>query len=121
FMKRFLRLASFVGKKAGPPEEQAKHFQWAFCDWILDGIVNMEFIDVALVANAGRNIKLLRERGSSNNKRNCDGDRIQPAARNNNHKGYDQRRSDGRGYDSDLTLREAMLSKAHSSPFSIHL
>ncbi|GKC94814.1 zinc finger, CCHC-type, retrotransposon gag domain protein, partial [Tanacetum coccineum] len=26
-MKRFLRLAGFVGKKAGPPEEQAKHFK----------------------------------------------------------------------------------------------
>nr|GFC76152.1 hypothetical protein [Tanacetum cinerariifolium] len=37
--------------------------------------------------------------GGSNNKRNRDGDGIQPAARNNNQKGYDQRRSDGRGYD----------------------
>nr|GFA42675.1 zinc finger, CCHC-type, retrotransposon Gag domain protein [Tanacetum cinerariifolium]GFB23498.1 zinc finger, CCHC-type, retrotransposon Gag domain protein [Tanacetum cinerariifolium] len=27
FMKRFLRLAGFVGKKAGPPKEQAKHFK----------------------------------------------------------------------------------------------
>ncbi|GKG48431.1 hypothetical protein Tco_0510316, partial [Tanacetum coccineum] len=26
-MKRFLRLAGFVGKKAGPLEEQAKHFK----------------------------------------------------------------------------------------------
>ncbi|GKA08069.1 putative reverse transcriptase domain-containing protein [Tanacetum coccineum] len=32
FMKRFLRLACFVGKKAGPPEEQAKHFKWALYD-----------------------------------------------------------------------------------------
>nr|GEX44755.1 retrotransposon protein, putative, Ty3-gypsy subclass [Tanacetum cinerariifolium] len=63
FMKRFLRLAGFVGKRAGPPEEQAKHFKWALSDWILDGIVNMEFTDVAQVANDGRNIKLLRERG----------------------------------------------------------
>ncbi|GKC60543.1 zinc finger, CCHC-type, retrotransposon gag domain protein [Tanacetum coccineum] len=31
-MKRFLRLAGFVGKKAGPQEEQAKHFKWALCD-----------------------------------------------------------------------------------------
>ncbi|GKE07285.1 hypothetical protein Tco_1399303 [Tanacetum coccineum] len=31
FMKRFLRLAGFVGKKAGPPEEHAKHFKWALC------------------------------------------------------------------------------------------
>nr|GEW37973.1 hypothetical protein [Tanacetum cinerariifolium] len=99
FMKRFLRLAGFVRKKAHPPEEHAKHFKWAFCDWILDGIVNTKFIDVAQVANDGRNIKLLRERGGSYNKRNRDGDRIQPAARNNNQKGYDQRRSDGRGYD----------------------
>nr|GEY29886.1 putative reverse transcriptase domain-containing protein [Tanacetum cinerariifolium] len=70
FMKRFIRLAGFVGKKAGPLEEQAKHFKWALCDWILDGIVNTEFTDVA-----------------------------QPAARNNNPKGYDQRRSNVRGYD----------------------
>nr|GEY82578.1 putative reverse transcriptase domain-containing protein [Tanacetum cinerariifolium] len=63
-------LAGFVRKKAGPLEEQAKHFRWALCDWILDGIVNTEFTDVA-----------------------------QPAARNNNLKGYDQRRSDVRGYD----------------------
>nr|GFC57914.1 hypothetical protein [Tanacetum cinerariifolium] len=45
-------------------------------DWILDGIVNTEFTDVAQVANAGRNIELLRERGGVNNKRNRDGDRI---------------------------------------------
>nr|GEX51344.1 ribonuclease H-like domain-containing protein [Tanacetum cinerariifolium] len=70
FMKRFLRLDGFIGKKAGPPEEKAKHFKWPLCDWILDGIVNTEFTDVA-----------------------------QPATRNNNPKGYDQRRSDGRGYD----------------------
>nr|GEU32016.1 hypothetical protein [Tanacetum cinerariifolium] len=77
----------FVGKKEGPQKEQAKHFKWALCDWILDGIVNMEYTDVAQVANAGRNIKLLRKRGGSNNQRNRDGDRIQPATRNNNQKG----------------------------------
>ncbi|GKF77712.1 zinc finger, CCHC-type, retrotransposon gag domain protein, partial [Tanacetum coccineum] len=59
FMKRFLRLAGFVGKKAGPPKEQAKHFKWALCDWILDGIVNTEFTNVAQVANAARNIENL--------------------------------------------------------------
>nr|GEW33275.1 hypothetical protein [Tanacetum cinerariifolium] len=91
------RQASY--KFEGPSEEQAKHFKWALCDWILDGIVNTKFTDMAQVANAGRNIELLRERGGSNNKRNHDGDRTQPATRNNNQKGYDQRRSDGRGYD----------------------
>ncbi|GKD67230.1 hypothetical protein Tco_1309338 [Tanacetum coccineum] len=73
FMKRFLRLAGFVGKKAGPPKEQAKHFKWALYDWILDGIVNMEFTDVAQVANAARNIEILCERSSQNNRRNRDG------------------------------------------------
>nr|GEZ36238.1 transposon Ty3-I Gag-Pol polyprotein [Tanacetum cinerariifolium] len=99
FMKRFFRLAGFVRKKAGPLEEQAKRFKWALCDWILDGIMNTEFTDVAQVANAGKNIELLHERCGSNNKKNRDGDRIQPASRNNNQKGYDQRRSDGRSYD----------------------
>ncbi|GKC46141.1 putative reverse transcriptase domain-containing protein [Tanacetum coccineum] len=80
-MKRFLRLAGFVGKKADPPEEQAKHFKWALCDWILDGIVNTKFTDVAQVANAARNMEILRERSSQNNKRNRDGDRIRPTAR----------------------------------------
>nr|GEW36117.1 zinc finger, CCHC-type, retrotransposon Gag domain protein [Tanacetum cinerariifolium] len=72
FMKRFLRLAGFVGKKAGPPEEQAKHFKWALSDWILDGIVNTKFTDVAQVANAGRNIELLHERARGNDGRNYD-------------------------------------------------
>nr|GEX45654.1 putative reverse transcriptase domain-containing protein [Tanacetum cinerariifolium] len=45
----------------------------------------------SMVANAGRNIELLCERGSLNNKRNRDEDRIQPASRNNNQKGsYDR-------------------------------
>nr|GEZ73572.1 hypothetical protein [Tanacetum cinerariifolium] len=37
--------------------------------------------------------------GGLNNKRNRDEDRIQPAGKNNNLKGYDQRRFDRRGYD----------------------
>nr|GEY21621.1 hypothetical protein [Tanacetum cinerariifolium] len=98
-MSEHHKLAGFVRKKAVPLKEQAKLFKWALCEWILDGIVNPKFIDVAQVANARRNIELLRERGGSNNKRNHDEDRIQPAARNNNQKGYDQRRSDKRGYD----------------------
>nr|GFB03738.1 hypothetical protein [Tanacetum cinerariifolium] len=89
----------FVGKKAGPPEEQAKHFKWAHSDWILDMIVNTEFTNVAQVANDWRNTELLRERGGVNNKRNRDGDRIQSANKNNNQRGYGQRGNDGRNYD----------------------
>ncbi|GKA84408.1 zinc finger, CCHC-type, retrotransposon gag domain protein [Tanacetum coccineum] len=99
FMKRFLRLAGFLGKKAGTQEEQAKKFKWALCDWILDGIVNMKFTDVAQVANAARKIEILRERTGQNNKRNRDGDRIRSTAQGSSQRGYDQKRHDGRGYD----------------------
>ncbi|GJV91280.1 hypothetical protein Tco_1539093 [Tanacetum coccineum] len=98
-MNRFLRLAGFVGKKAGPPEEHVKHFKWALCDWILDGIVNTKFTDVAQVANVARNIEILRERSSQNNKRNRDGDRIRLTAQDSNQRGYDQKGYDGRSYD----------------------
>nr|GFA67911.1 hypothetical protein [Tanacetum cinerariifolium] len=47
FMKRFLRLAGFLGAKAGTQEEQAKHFKWGLNDYILDRILNTEFTDVA--------------------------------------------------------------------------
>ncbi|GJU76331.1 replication protein A 70 kDa DNA-binding subunit B [Tanacetum coccineum] len=87
FLQYFPRLAGFVGKKTGPPEEQAKHFKWALCDWILDEIVNTKFIDVAQVANAARNMEILSERSSQNNKRNRDGDRIRQTARDNNQRG----------------------------------
>ncbi|GJU13612.1 retrotransposon protein, putative, ty3-gypsy subclass [Tanacetum coccineum] len=92
-------LTGFVGKKAAPPEEQAKHFKWALYDWILDGIVNTGFTDVAQVANAARNMEILRKRSSQNNKRNCDGDHIRPTARDSNQRGNDQKGYDGRSYD----------------------
>ncbi|GJY28082.1 putative reverse transcriptase domain-containing protein [Tanacetum coccineum] len=89
FLQYFPRLAGFLGKKAGTQEEQAKNFKWALCDWILDRIVNMEFTDVAQVANAARNIEILRERSGQNNKRNRDGDRIRPMTQGNNQRGQD--------------------------------
>ncbi|GKE89792.1 hypothetical protein Tco_1567267, partial [Tanacetum coccineum] len=99
FLQYFPRLAGFVGKKAGPPEEHAKHFKWALCDWILNGIVNTKFTDVAQVANAARNMEILREMSSQNNKRNRDGDRIRLTAQDSNQRGNDQKRYDGCGYD----------------------
>ncbi|PWA36237.1 zinc finger, CCHC-type, Retrotransposon gag domain protein [Artemisia annua] len=78
FMKRFLMLAGFQRAKAGTQEVQASHFKWGLQEWILDGIVNTKFTDVAQVANAGRNIELLRKRNREN-KRNRDGDRIRSA------------------------------------------
>ncbi|GJR42297.1 zinc finger, CCHC-type, retrotransposon gag domain protein [Tanacetum coccineum] len=51
FMKRFLRLASFLGAKAGTQEEQAKHFKWGLNNFVLDRILNTEFTDVAQGSN----------------------------------------------------------------------
>ncbi|GKC72252.1 retrotransposon protein, putative, ty3-gypsy subclass, partial [Tanacetum coccineum] len=66
---------------------------------ILDGIVNTEFTDVAQVANTARNIEIIRERSSHNNKRNRDEDRIRPTAQDSNQRGYDQKGYDGRSCD----------------------
>ncbi|GJW83559.1 hypothetical protein Tco_0156704 [Tanacetum coccineum] len=51
------------------------------------------------VANAARNMEILHERSSQNNKRNRDGDRIRPTTQDSNHRGYDQKGYDGRSYD----------------------
>ncbi|GKF66666.1 zinc finger, CCHC-type, retrotransposon gag domain protein, partial [Tanacetum coccineum] len=62
---------------------------------ILDGIVNTEFTDVSQVANAARNMEILRERSSQNNKRNHNGDHIRPTTQDSNQMGYDQNGYDG--------------------------
>ncbi|GJZ83480.1 putative nucleotidyltransferase, ribonuclease H [Tanacetum coccineum] len=81
FMKRFLRLAGFLGAKAGTQEEQAKHFKWGLNDFVLDRILKTEFTDVAHVANAARNIEIFHDRSKNegNNKRDRDGHRIRPS------------------------------------------
>nr|GEY77731.1 putative reverse transcriptase domain-containing protein [Tanacetum cinerariifolium] len=62
FMKGFLRLAGFLGAKAGSQEEQAKHFKWGLNDFVLVSILNTEFTDVAQVTNATRNIEIFHDR-----------------------------------------------------------
>ncbi|GKF04551.1 hypothetical protein Tco_0035219, partial [Tanacetum coccineum] len=59
------------------------------------GIVNTEFTDVAQVANATRNMEILRERSSQNNKRNHDGDSIRPTSQDSNQRGYDHKGYNG--------------------------
>ncbi|PWA53738.1 zinc finger, CCHC-type, Retrotransposon gag domain protein [Artemisia annua] len=110
FMNRFLRLAGFLGAKAGTQEEQASHFKWGLKEWILDGIVNTEFTDVAQVANAGRNIELLRER-NRDNKRNCDGDRIRSAVAPTQNSA--SRVRDQRYHDSESTTTCEICGKWH--------
>nr|GFB66893.1 hypothetical protein [Tanacetum cinerariifolium] len=77
FMKRFLRLAGFLGAKAGTQEEHAKHFKWGLNDFVLDRILSTEFTDVAQIDNATRNVEIFRDRpkNEGNNKRDRDGHR----------------------------------------------
>ncbi|GJW62006.1 zinc finger, CCHC-type, retrotransposon gag domain protein [Tanacetum coccineum] len=102
FMKRFLRLAGFLGAKVGTQEEQAKHFKWGLNDFVLDRILNTEFTDVAQVANAARNIEIFRDRlkNKGNNKRDRYGHRIRPSdtpSQGSNPRADDQRDSDRYG------------------------
>ncbi|GKE20751.1 zinc finger, CCHC-type, retrotransposon gag domain protein [Tanacetum coccineum] len=91
FMKRFLRLAGFL--------RAAKHFKWGLNDFVLDRILNTEFINVAQVANAARNIEIFRDRSKNegNNKRDRDGHRIRPSetlSQGSNQRAYDRMSSD---------------------------
>ncbi|GKE60552.1 retrotransposon protein, putative, ty3-gypsy subclass [Tanacetum coccineum] len=102
FMKRFLRLAGFLGAKAGTQEEQAKHFKWGLNDFVLDRILNTEFTNVAQVANAARNIEIFcdRSKNEGNNKRDRDGHCIQPSetpSQGSNQRAYDRRDIYGNG------------------------
>ncbi|PWA69929.1 hypothetical protein CTI12_AA291960 [Artemisia annua] len=82
YMQRFMRLVSFVGPVAGDALRQARHFKWGLKRWVLEGIVNTEYPDVAQVCAAARNIELLHESGPSN-KRDRDGSRIQHRGQGN--------------------------------------
>nr|GEW01475.1 zinc finger, CCHC-type, retrotransposon Gag domain protein [Tanacetum cinerariifolium] len=62
FMQRFLRLAGFLEAAAGTAEEQAKNFQWGLRRSTLNHLMCILFTDVAQVANAARNYKILYER-----------------------------------------------------------
>ncbi|GKB13163.1 putative reverse transcriptase domain-containing protein [Tanacetum coccineum] len=95
-------LAGFLGAKASTQEEQAKYFKWGLNDFVLDKILNTEFIDVAHVANAARNIEIFRDRSKNegNNKRDRDDHRIRPSdtpSQGSNQRAYDRRDSDRYG------------------------
>ncbi|PWA55926.1 zinc finger, CCHC-type, Retrotransposon gag domain protein [Artemisia annua] len=96
YMQRFMRLVSFVGPVAGDASRQARHYKWGLKRWVLEGIVNSDYADVAQCCAAARNIELLHESGSSN-KRDRDGNRIQSGSSGQQHRGSDHRGSDHRG------------------------
>nr|GFC57718.1 zinc finger, CCHC-type, retrotransposon Gag domain protein [Tanacetum cinerariifolium] len=68
-LRRFLRLAGFLGAAAGTKEEQAKNFQWGLHRSTLNHLICMSYTDVAQVANAARNYEILHERDDEDNER----------------------------------------------------
>ncbi|GJW42510.1 zinc finger, CCHC-type, retrotransposon gag domain protein [Tanacetum coccineum] len=67
YMQRFLRLAGFLGQAAGTAEEQAKNFRWGLHKSILDHVMCIQFTDVAQVADAARNLEILKHNVQSLN------------------------------------------------------
>ncbi|GJV00200.1 putative reverse transcriptase domain-containing protein [Tanacetum coccineum] len=108
YMQRFLRLAGFLGQAAGTAEEQAKNFRWGLHKSILDHVMCIQFTDVAQVADAARNLEILRdredyERSDRSDKRHKSGDRYHPYSQQGSHKSHgqsdDRQRSDRQGSD----------------------
>ncbi|GJW81830.1 putative reverse transcriptase domain-containing protein [Tanacetum coccineum] len=102
-MQRFLRLAGFLGQAAGTAEEQAKNFRWGLHKSILDHVMCIQFTDVAQVADAARNLEILRDRddydrSERSDKRHKSGDRYQSATQQNSYRGHDQK-NDRQGSD----------------------
>nr|GFC57781.1 zinc finger, CCHC-type, retrotransposon Gag domain protein [Tanacetum cinerariifolium] len=67
---------SFVGAAVGDSQRQARHFMWGLKKWVLDRIINTDYMNVTQVTAAARNIELLHESGNSN-KWDRDGNRVQ--------------------------------------------
>ncbi|GJT27632.1 zinc finger, CCHC-type, retrotransposon gag domain protein [Tanacetum coccineum] len=103
YMQRFLRLAGFLGQAAGTAEEQAKNFRWGLHKSILDHVMCIQFTDVAQVADAARNLEILRDRddydrSERSDKRHKSGDRYQSDTQQNNYQSHDQK-NDRQGSD----------------------
>ncbi|GJT44520.1 zinc finger, CCHC-type, retrotransposon gag domain protein [Tanacetum coccineum] len=103
YMQRFLRLAGFLGQAAGTAEEQAKNFRWGLHKSILDHVMCIQFTDVAQVADAARNLEILRDRddydrSERSDKRHKSGDRYQSATQQNSYRSHDQK-NDRQGSD----------------------
>nr|GEX82895.1 hypothetical protein [Tanacetum cinerariifolium] len=105
FMRRFLRLAGFLGAAAGTEEEQEKNFQWGLRRSTLNHLMCMSYTDVAQVANAARNYEIHHERDDDDaerpDKRQKSGDRHQPTTQQSSHRNHghnnDRHGSDRRG------------------------
>ncbi|GJZ30984.1 zinc finger, CCHC-type, retrotransposon gag domain protein [Tanacetum coccineum] len=108
YMQRFLRLAGFLGQAAGTAEEQAKNFRWGLHKSILDHVMCIQFTDVAQVADAARNLEILRDRddydrSERSDKRHKSGDRYHPYSQQGSHRSHgqsdDRQKNDRQGSD----------------------
>ncbi|GJV30330.1 putative reverse transcriptase domain-containing protein [Tanacetum coccineum] len=94
---------STIYPAAGTAEEQAKNFRWGLHKSILDHVMCIQFTDVAQVADAARNLEILRDRddydrSERSDKRHKSGDRYQSATQQNSYRGHDQK-NDRQGSD----------------------
>nr|GEZ15789.1 zinc finger, CCHC-type, retrotransposon Gag domain protein [Tanacetum cinerariifolium] len=135
FMQRFLRLAGFLGAAAGTEEEQAKNFQWGLRRSTLNHLMCMSYTDVAQVANAVHNYKILHERDDDDterpDKRQKSGDRHQPTSQQSSHRNHgqnnDRHGSDRRGVISPTDLPIMIPSspgvplRATPTQFALHV
>ncbi|GKB26429.1 hypothetical protein Tco_0865830 [Tanacetum coccineum] len=85
----------FAKQAAGTAEEQAKNFRWGLHKSILDHVMCIQFTDVAQVADAARNLEILRDRddydrSERSDKRHKSGDRYHPYSQQGSHKSHGQ-------------------------------
>ncbi|GJU11650.1 hypothetical protein Tco_1134046 [Tanacetum coccineum] len=104
YMQRFLRLAGFLGQAAGMRRAQGDELLLGLHKSILDHVMCIQFTDVAQVADAARNLEILRDRddydrSERSDKRHKSGDRYQSATQQISYRGHDQK-NDRQGSDS---------------------
>nr|GEY97556.1 retrotransposable element Tf2 [Tanacetum cinerariifolium] len=111
---------------AGTTEEQAKNFQWGLRRSTLNHLMCIPFTDVAQVANAARNYEILHKRDDDDAKR-PDKREIWTILENLDEQTEFRLEEDDVLWQgtrlcvpNDASLREALLTEAHSSPFSVH-
>ncbi|GJX96306.1 putative reverse transcriptase domain-containing protein [Tanacetum coccineum] len=100
FMQRFPPLAGLLGLGCGTAEEQAKNFRWGLHKSILDHVMCIQFTDVAQVADAARNLEILRDRDDYDRSERIrrGGPRYQSDTQHNNYRSHDQK-NDRQGSD----------------------
>ncbi|GJQ90832.1 hypothetical protein Tco_0001971 [Tanacetum coccineum] len=85
-----------------------QEFRWGLHKSILDHVMCIQFTDVAQVADAARNLEILRDRddydrSERSDKRHKSGDRYQSATQQNSYRGHDQK-NDRQGSDISVVV-----------------